>query len=120
MKLGGVHHVSINVDDNDACRAFYLDVLGLRELERPDFGFAGTWLETADGTQIHLMETADHVAPKGQHYAFLVDDLDDAISGLADAGVKVGDPREIPGVCRQAFFKDPAGNAIELNQRLGV
>ena len=23
---------------------------------------------------------------------------------------------EIPGVCRQAFFADPTGNSIELNQ----
>src|SRR5438128_1068824 len=41
-----VHHVSINVDDVDAAVDFYVGVLGLRaRTDRPDFGFAGAWLD---------------------------------------------------------------------------
>ncbi len=37
MKTVGVHHVSINVDDLEAARAFYVDRLGLTErTDRPD------------------------------------------------------------------------------------
>jgi len=31
--LGGIHHVSLNVDDAEAGRAFYEDVLGLARLQ---------------------------------------------------------------------------------------
>ena len=38
----GVHHVSINVDDVEAARRFYVDILGLTErTDRPAFCFQG-------------------------------------------------------------------------------
>jgi len=116
MKLqAGVHHVSINVDDLDACMRFYVDVLGLEVLPRPEFGIPGAWL-AAGPQQIHLIQMPEHEAPKGQHFAFRVDDLD-AVSGeLREAGIEVSNPFEIPDVGRQAFMHDPAGNMIELNQ----
>lgn len=116
MKLdAGVHHVSLNVDDLEACLQFYVGVLGLEVLPRPDFGFPGAWL-CAGPQQIHLMQSADHEAPKGQHFAFRVEDLDAAREELQRAGVEVSDAYEIPDVGRQAFLHDPAGNVIELNQ----
>ncbi len=116
MKLdSGVHHVSLNVDDVDACLAFYVDVLGLEVLPRPDFGFPGAWL-AAGPQQIHLIQMPEHEAPKGQHFAFRVEDLDQARAELREKGVEVSDAFEIPGVGCQAFLHDPAGNMIELNQ----
>jgi glyoxylase I family protein len=114
--LTGIHHVSINVADLAACEPFYLDVLGMKKLDRPAFAFPGLWLEAANGIQVHLMEVADWVPPRSPHYAFAVDDIDSACAQLRDAGVKVTNPSEIPDTGRQAFFKDPAGNRIEINQ----
>ena len=48
-----------------------------------------------------------------------VDDVDATIRELEDRGVTVSPAREIEGVCIQAFFSDPAGNLIEINQPLG-
>ncbi|MEM7411367.1 MAG: VOC family protein [Myxococcota bacterium] len=111
----GVHHVSLNVDDLDACLSFYVDTLGLTPIERPDLGFPGAWL--AFGPQeLHLLQVEDHQAPDGQHFAFRVTDLDATLAALDAAGVKATPPFEIPGVCRQAFLKDPAGNLLELNE----
>jgi catechol 2,3-dioxygenase-like lactoylglutathione lyase family enzyme len=111
----GVHHVSINVDDVEACKRFYVDVLGLELLPRPEFGFPGAWLE-AGPQQIHLIQVADHQAPGGQHFALRVDDLDGATQELRAAEIEVSDAIELPGVGRQAFLRDPAGNLIELHQ----
>jgi catechol 2,3-dioxygenase-like lactoylglutathione lyase family enzyme len=115
MELAGVHHVSLNVGDAEVAGRFYEETLGLARIERPDFGFPGVWLD-AGGTQIHLIEVADHVAPEGQHFAFRVDDLDGTCAALRDRGVEVSDPFPVPGAGRQAFLKDPSGNLIELNQ----
>ncbi|MDH4145666.1 MAG: VOC family protein [Acidimicrobiia bacterium] len=115
-ELCGVHHVSLNVADTEATTRFYVDVLGLKQIDRPDFGFPGAWLAMADGRQVHLIEVDQWVAPKGQHFAFHVQDLDGTRADLQAKGVKVSEPSEIVGVGRQAFFKDPAGNLLELNE----
>ena len=117
MKLElGVHHVGINVKNLEACRAFYVDVLGLETLPRPDFGFPGAWLQ-AGKQQIHLLQQAEFRDPSpGQHFAFQVADLDAAIDELRSREIQVSDPFEIPDVGRQAFLRDPDGNGIELNQ----
>jgi len=114
----GVHHVSINVNDAVESLAFYVDVLGFTERDdRPDLGFAGAWLQTGL-QQLHLLEVADFVPPKGQHFALRVEDLDAARAHLAGHGVQVSEPSRIGDVCVQAFFEDPTGNLIELNQPL--
>jgi catechol 2,3-dioxygenase-like lactoylglutathione lyase family enzyme len=115
MKLGGVHHVSINVHDAEVTGRFYTEVLGLETLPRPDFPFKGLWLR-AGGQEIHLIEVADHRAPEGQHFAFGVDDIDAVCDALHARGVNVSKPMTIPGAGRQAFFRDPSGNLVELNQ----
>ncbi len=115
MKLDGVHHVSLNVHDTAACGRFYEQVLGLERIPRPEFPFAGLWFR-AGAQEIHLIEVAAHQAPKGQHFAFRVHDLDGAIAALRGRGAQVSNPSEIPGVGRQAFLHDPAGNLIELNE----
>ena len=115
MKLRGVHHVSLNVRDVAAARSFYVERLGLEEIPRPAFPFAGAWLRSG-GQELHLIEQKDHEAPEGQHFAFLVEDVDAAAAELSAAGVKVGGPIDVPGAGRQAFLRDPSGNLVELNQ----
>jgi catechol 2,3-dioxygenase-like lactoylglutathione lyase family enzyme len=115
MKLGGVHHVSLNVHDVEETGRFYLDVLGLEKIPRPEFPFAGLWMRS-EAQEIHLIQVEGHQAPEGQHFAFRVDDLDGAIAYLAEKGVKASKPNEIRGVGRQAFIRDPSGNIVELNE----
>ena len=114
--ISGVHHVSLNVTDAEASRRFYVDVLGFTERDdRPDFPFAGSWLQVGE-QQVHLLEVADFVPPTGQHFALHVDDLDAVRDELIERGVKVSEPSPIGDVCVQCFFTDPTGNLIELNQ----
>lgn len=115
MKLGGVHHVSINVHDAEVTGRFYTDVLGLETLPRPNFPFRGLWLR-AGAQEIHLIEVAGHRAPEGQHFAFRVDDIEAVCAALTSRGVSVSAPRDVPGAGRQAFLRDPSGNLLELNQ----
>lgn len=114
MELLGVHHVSINVDDVEAARRFYVDVLGLRErTDRPAFRFAGAWLDLGE-QQVHLIDAAVPT-DQGQHFAVRVADLDAAVAELRAKGVEVSEPVAV-GPGRQSFLHDPSGNRIELNQ----
>lgn len=114
MQAAGVHHVSINVADVAAARAFYVDVLGCTERsDRPDFGFDGAWLDIGS-QQIHLIE-AEVPPNRGQHFAVGVADLDAAVAEVRGKGVEVSDPSPV-GSGRQAFTRDPSGNVVELHQ----
>lgn len=118
MLFSGVHHVSLNVTDAAESTRFYVDVLGFTERsDRPDFPFAGSWLQVGD-QQVHLLEVADFEPPTGQHFALLVGDIDAVRAELIERGVEVSEPSPIGDVCRQCFFTDPTGNLIELNQPL--
>lgn len=114
----GVDHVAINVADVPGGIAFYTETIGLvQNHTRPDFGFAGAWLDTANGQQVHLIEAAvpDNV---GQHFALAFDDLAAVVAELRARGLTVSDPVAVGATGRQqAFTTDPWGNGIELHQR---
>ncbi|MEJ7799312.1 MAG: VOC family protein [Ilumatobacter sp.] len=116
MLVADIHHVSLNVSDTETALRFYRDVLGMGVLERPDFGFAGAWLDAGNGRQLHLI--AASVPPDtGQHIAFCVDDIVAVITELRAAGIDVPDDRSVPGTAiRQTFVSDPDGNRIEFTQ----
>jgi glyoxylase I family protein len=111
----GVDHVALNVPDVPAAVTFYTEVLGLTEnLGRPDFGFAGAWLD-AGNQQVHLIELP---APPnlGQHFALLYDNVEKMVAHLRGLGLEVTDP-VVNGAGRtQAFVSDPFGNGIEIHQ----
>ena len=43
--VASLHHISVVVTDLARAKAFYGEVLGLRELSRPAFEFGGAWYE---------------------------------------------------------------------------
>jgi catechol 2,3-dioxygenase-like lactoylglutathione lyase family enzyme len=117
MSTLGIHHVSINVGNVEDAATFYVDVLGLQRLDRPDFGFPGAWLKSGE-QEVHLIGIESGPPLKEQHFAFKVDNIETIRKRLVDAGHKCSTSREIPGICLQAFSHDPSGNMVEFNQRL--
>ena len=67
MQLKGIHHVSINVDNIDAAREFYVGKLGMEELDRPDLGFPGLWLRSGE-QEVHLLGMDSGEPLKEQHF----------------------------------------------------
>lgn len=114
MEPVAIHHVSINVSDVDEAVRFYTDVLGFAvRNDRPDFGFAGAWLNVG-GQQVHLI-AGDVPSSHGQHFAVQVGDLDATIAELRARDVTISDASPV-GTGRQAFLTDPSGNLIEIHQ----
>jgi len=114
-----------SVDDIDAARAFYADVLGLTVSEANGM----LTLHLAGGGRVLLYPKSDH-EPAGFTVLNLpVDDIDAAVDSLATAGVAFerydGMPHDERGVVRPpdpsygppiAWFKDPAGNILSVLQ----
>jgi len=57
------------------------------------------------------------IAPSTGAIALHVDDVEEARAELATKGVEFGAETLDSGVCFQAYFKDPDGNALILHHR---
>ena len=51
MEVTGLFHVAIKTNDLDATVKFYTDVLGMKLVHRPDFGFPGAWIARTIGVK---------------------------------------------------------------------
>jgi catechol 2,3-dioxygenase-like lactoylglutathione lyase family enzyme len=93
----------------EAARAFYGGVLGLRELEKPDALRArgGVWFE-----HLHVGVEDDFRPARKAHPAFLVEHLDELAARIRD--VEWDDA--VPGV-RRFYASDPFGNRLEFVQQ---
>ena len=119
MKITRFSHTSVNVVGQlEEASRFYENVLGLSDVPRPEAlqRITGAWVQGGDA-QVHLVAVEPGDLPRnplGPHFAFFVEDLDEAIAELETAGIPYR--RFGEGAATQIWISDPAGNTIELNQ----
>jgi catechol 2,3-dioxygenase-like lactoylglutathione lyase family enzyme len=103
-------------------RSFYVETLGLRLAEERD---AGLVLDVG-GTKVWVVKVGDELrAQPFTIFGWQVDDLDGAMAGLAERGIEFlrydGFGQDEAGVwtapsgTRIAWFEDPEGNNLSLN-----
>ena len=115
----GVDFVSIPTKDFEATRAFYAEVIGLEPSvtwgEKP----MGAEFETGTVTLALLNNAALGLefSPNSAPIEFHVDDFEAAKAELESRGVEFQGDTLDSGVCFQAFFKDPDGNALAIHHR---
>ncbi|MCB1198294.1 MAG: VOC family protein [Bdellovibrionota bacterium] len=104
-------------------RSFYLDLLGLTEIKKPDLlqKKGGFWIQLG-ATQIHLSpEKNQGVQAKhtDAHIALQVQDLAITKSILEKHHFSIRDQETIPGMIR-CETRDPFGNRIEFMQQVNA
>lgn len=118
----GFNHVNLLVTDLDAARAFYGDVLGLPEIDRPDDIGTGAWYQIGS-IQLHLSVVPAPPSgeqPSNAHIALQLsrESFDDDVTGMVTRGMQLTrEPRsrvQLGVEVRTAFCRDPSGNLIEL------
>lgn len=114
----GLDHVQVAMPRNQEAeaRAFYRDLLELRELPKPAelAQRGGVWFQCG-ALELHLGVEDDFRPAKKAHPAFVVDDLTQIAQRLAAAGFKLAEIEAL-GETRRAFTEDPFGNRVELLQ----
>lgn len=125
IRVRHIDHVTIVVSNLDRSRDFYVGLLGMTEVPRPAFSFAGLWFQ-AGATLLHLIEQHDQSGLAGtdearsgnsrcHHFAFEVDDANAAAAHLQDLGIGlVSEPKLRPDGAVQMFLEDPDGHLVEL------
>lgn len=116
MFVYGLDHVQLAIPPGTEHRArpFYVDVLGLKEVEKPEQlrNRGGMWLE-GEGLRLHLGADPDFVPARKAHPALLVRGLEELIVRCEAAGCPVHRDVPLEGFKRAHLF-DPLGNRIEL------
>lgn len=122
----GLFHLAIKTANLAATRAFWVGVIGLREIARPDFGYPGAWLACGQpGGQaiIHVYAGGPALGDAGQvpSGTGAIDHVSLACSGyhayVARLRAAQLDWREflVPGTTLwQLFVYDPSGVQLEL------
>jgi glyoxylase I family protein len=131
MEIGSIHHVSLPVTDLERSKAFYREILGLREIPRPPFDFPGAWFEIGAG-QLHLIvhdgstfRGDKDIDSRDIHFAVRVRSYAEALRYLESKGYREdaddSDPLKMKvspyatAGFPQIYILDPDRHVIEIN-----
>ncbi len=115
MRVRGIHHVNVNVHALDESLDFYVNKLGFQPFDRPEMSVRGGWLRMGE-QELHIMEAPGAVIDKKQHFALLVESIDEAATHLDRHDVKFRRIHNDDGRSDQIFIHDPSGNRIEIQE----
>ena len=122
MPIHGIAHYNFRLHRQlmEDVRAFYETIVGLQVGQRPPFNSFGYWLYAEGRDVLHLSEerpedkrragsdlTFDHVALESSNWRAHIQELRAAAVHFTEELVPSTGRRQI-------FFRDPAGNGVEL------
>ena len=120
--ISGLNHYNLRSEAKmmEILKIFYIEIVGLELGVRPAFQSNGYWLNISGKDILHLSETKKNycnpvnIKSTFDHMAFTAEDRDKYIKILEKKEIKFH-LRVVPEIeTEQIFFKDPAGNGIEL------
>jgi lactoylglutathione lyase len=118
-------HITLICADLEATRRFYVEILGMTEVQRPAFKFPGLWFELA-GIQIHATQQSPESGPagwaktgtvtaRGHHIAFAVEGMSQALAIVEAHQIRIASPlQQRPDGFKQLYLYDPDGHVVEL------
>jgi len=132
MALSHIEHVLVQTTDIEKTVAWYVDVLGMRDGEHPDFKFPVRWLYIGDRDVIHVTTGGGDVSDNRMKYlgqqsqaasgSGVIDHIGFRCHGLNETMARL-DRLKVAYTSRQVddqglfqlFLFDPNGIKIELN-----
>ena len=129
MPLGGLQHYTIEPQDLEKTKNFYVEVLGLEIGDRPPLDFPGYWLYSGGTATVHLMGTRkprEGIVVRGtekkyedtgrfDHIAFAATDAEGVRTRLKSKNVTFRESIVPRTGDTQFFLYDPDGVCVELN-----
>jgi len=119
-----VNHLALVVSDVGRSLSFYSEIVGMKQVMRPDFDRHGAWL-TMGNLDLHLIKGRPAVHLDDDlivsHIAITVSNMEELRKRLKELNVKsrknvsVPNPSDVDtGIVEQAFVRDPDGYYIEF------
>lgn len=121
MKIKEIAFIGYPVSDIKRARDFYENLLGLEvgEFDHEMEGMPGKyWIEYELGNAIFAISNAwEPSGQSGPSVAFEVEDFNDTMKRLKEAGTTIIAERIDSPVCCFALITDPDGNSITIHKR---
>ncbi|AIR69007.1 VOC family protein [Dickeya fangzhongdai] len=128
LTLLDVHHIAIIASDYERSKRFYCDVLGFTLQQEVYREARDSWKGDLALNGSYLIELFSFPSPPARvsrpeacglrHLAFAVDDIEQAVIALNEAGVDCEPVRTDEYTGRRfTFFADPDGLPLELYER---
>jgi catechol 2,3-dioxygenase-like lactoylglutathione lyase family enzyme len=116
VRATGINHVSIAAIDLEESTRFYEELFGMERIATPIFETPVQWLRVGD-VQLHLFLDERGTAPTRHHLGITIDDFAAAYDAIRERTSDEWGSQlvELPTGQIQLYFRDPAGNLIELN-----
>ena len=120
--INGIDHYNLRSDEKmiETLKNFYINIVGLKLGYRPPFKSKGYWLYAKEKDVLHLSSSKDNIKnlinidSTLDHVSFSANDKSFLMETLEKNNI-VFKERYIPEInIDQLFFKDPAGNGVEL------
>ena len=122
MPVGTIklHHVNVTVPAalEEAAKSFYGNVLGLKQIEKPDGPrkYTGAWYQIGE-SQLHLsIEKEPRNQDSNRHVCYSVPDVSRALDTFRAGGIEVISEEQLVNGGSRFFVRDPAGNLIEITE----
>jgi len=120
--INGIDHYNLRSDEKmiEILKNFYINIVGLKLGHRPPFKSKGYWLYAGKNDVLHLSSSKDNIKnlvdvnSTLDHVSFSAINKKKFMDVLQKNNI-IFKERLIPEInIEQLFFKDPAGNGIEL------
>ena len=119
--IAGIDHIQLAAPAGceAQARAFYGEMLGLLEIEKPELLQArgGAWF-VCGAQQLHIGVESEFRPARKAHPALSVQGCDALKAKLLSAGVTVKEDDALPGI-RRFYADDPFGNRLEFLESEG-
>ncbi|MCP3774992.1 VOC family protein [Paenibacillus sp. MZ04-78.2] len=116
----GIDHVQLAAPAGceKEARAFYRELLGMREIPKPEplQARGGVWFSCGPH-EVHIGVQTDFAPASKAHPAFQVKDIGKLKQALSEKGIVIQEDVPLEGVLRFHCL-DPFGNRLEFVQRL--
>lgn len=128
MNVSGICHYNLRAPREllESLRSFYCNTVGLSVGPRPPFRSFGYWLYSGEKDVLHLTESGSNETRVAgsthtfDHVAFACSNAS-AYKARLQANSVPYESDTVPETGQfQLFFRDPAGNGVELNFAVGV
>lgn len=117
VEVRRVQHVNLTIPpgSENVARAFYTEVLGLKEIPKPvELRVNGGLWYQVGALELHLSIEQDGIAPGSRrHVGFVVGNLERARRFFSSQGIATLPQADLPG-WRRFYVHDPFGNRLEI------
>ena len=120
IQINTINHQSMPMRNRTRALGFWRDLLGLKVIPAQESGDGLIWMQASDGTMVHLVQRHNDDTPN-IHTAFEVDDFDEALTAMSEAGYEIiKGPLERADGQRAFYVYDPEGNRVEFTTKSGL